>query len=164
MSPVDPADGEEANGWIRVTIDDDPPFYVRVQPNERGRFEIVGLRLEPGKAIDSTTLRELQLARVEATVNAPALREGILNRLKWEEAVVDVKRPRAGLRVPTTNPKPASFYMQVARRYVELAKHSNRPVLDLAVANQVPWSTAQRWVKRARQLGYLGPGQKGRRG
>jgi hypothetical protein len=217
-------------GWVRVTIDDDQPFDVRVRPNERGRLEIVELRLAPGGPIDSTTLRQVQLAHVEGLVNAPNLREYIVVRLEMpgptvfdrtdavvqpEPAVVRVEahpttpwvtehasgeghiqqrvttqasgqrveveltdsasatdtltvtsseRPRARLRVPNSKPKPASFYRQVAAVYTGLAAHSRRPVVELAEANAVPWSTAQRWVKEARRRGFLPPGQKGRRG
>ena len=68
-------------GWVRVAIDDGPPFEVRVRPDERGRLEVVELRLAPGGPIDSTTLRQVQLAHVEALVNAPNLREYLLARL-----------------------------------------------------------------------------------
>jgi hypothetical protein len=218
-------------GWVRVTIDDDQPFDVRVRPNERGRLEVVELRLAPGGPIDSTTLRQVQLAHVETLVNMPNLREHLVARLEVpgpvvydrtdavvqpETAVVRVeahpatvrvtdhasgeahgqqratgqasgqrveveltdnvsvadtltvtssrRRPRARLRVPETNPKPPSFYRQVAAVYTRLAAQSHRPVVELAEANQVPWSTAQRWVKEARRRGFLPPGQKGRRG
>jgi hypothetical protein len=74
------------------------------------------------------------------------------------------RRLSARLHIPTTNPKPLSFYKQVAAVYTRLAAQSHRPVVELAEANAVPWSTAQRWVKEARRRGFLPPGQKGRRG
>lgn len=234
-------------GWVRVAIDDDPPFEVRVRPNDRGRLEVVELRLAPGGPIDSTTLRQVPLARAEGLVNVPDLREYILARLDEPEGAgfdrtdqvveggpleayagtaggsgtafppqvvrgggasaaqrlagmaagrrgrfftvppaaagrrIEVEltdtvtatdsltvtrsgRPRAKLRVPTTNPKPPKFYEEVARAYRELAAEGNRPAVELAEANGVPLSTAHRWVKRARELGFLPPGQKGRRG
>jgi hypothetical protein len=227
-------------GWVYVTIDDEPPFLVRVLPSERGRLEVVELQLAPGGPIDSSMLRQLQLTRVEAQVNAPDLREYIIDRLDLPATMVfdrtdrtveggdlvvpagaaggsgkafdasvaagtkhasgeahvqqrvggtatgrkiDVeitdsvgvrdevkvvvsptRRPRARLRIPATNPKPPSFYKQVAVVYTRLAGQSHRPVVELAEANEVPWSTAQRWVKEARRRGFLPPGQKGRRG
>lgn len=232
-------------GWVRAAIDDDPPFEVRVRPNDRGRLEVVELRLSPGGPIDSTTLRQVPLARVEGLVNAPDLRDYIIARLdepggegfdRTDQVVeggelkahagvaegsgtafpaqvvrgggasaaqrvagttagrrgrfftvppagrrIEVEltdtvtatdsltvtrsgRPRAKLRVPTTNPKPPKFYQEVARAYLELAVEGNRPAVELAEANGVPLSTAHRWVKRARELGFLPPGQKGRRG
>jgi hypothetical protein len=235
------------SGWVRVSIDDDRPFDVRVRLNERGRLEIVELWLAPGGPIDSTTLRQVQLVHVEGLVNAPDLREYIIARLDEPEGAgfdrtdqiveggalvahagtagesgaalppqvvrggsahgtqriggtaagrrgrffeippadegrrIEVEltdrvtisdsltvtrkgRPRAKLRVPSTNPKPPKFYKEVARAYLELAAESHRPVVELAEANTVPWSTAQRWVKEARRRGFLPPGQKGRRG
>jgi hypothetical protein len=41
---------------------------------------------------------------------------------------------------------------------------SPRPVADLATANEVPVSTAQRWVKEARRRGLLAPGHPGKAG
>jgi hypothetical protein len=232
---------------VRVTIDDNPPFEMRVRPNDRGRLEIVELRLAPGGPIDSTALRQVPLAHAEGLVNVPDLREYIIARLDEPEGAgfdrtdqvveggplvahagaaggsgtafppqvvrggsahgsqriagmaagragrffkvppassgqrVDVEltdsatvadsltvtrsgRPRAKLHIPTTNPKPAKFYEEVAWAYRELAAHGNRPAMELAEANGVPPTTVHRWVKRARQLGYLPPGQKGRRG
>jgi hypothetical protein len=73
-------------------------------------------------------------------------------------------RPRAKLRIPSTNPKPPKFYEEAARAYLELAAEGNRPAKELAEANDVPVSTAHRWVKEARRRGFLPPGQKGRRG
>jgi hypothetical protein len=75
-------------GWVRAAIDDDPPFDVRVLPNERGRLEVVELRLAPGGPIDSTLLRQVQLARVEARVNAPDLRDYIIARLDLPATMV----------------------------------------------------------------------------
>jgi Helix-turn-helix domain len=232
-------------GWVRVTIDDDPPFDVRVRPNERGRLEVVELRLAPGGPIDSTTLRRVQLAHVEAQVNVANLREYIVDRLEVPgpmvfdrtdaivepgvaeghgvaydatvrvtehasgeahgqqrvtgqasgrrveveltdsvsvadsltveqavereealpiEVVIGARRPRARLRVPTSNPKPLSFYRQVADAYMGLRAQGNRPAVELAEANGVPVTTVHRWIRRARELGFLGPGQKGRAG
>jgi hypothetical protein len=78
--------------------------------------------------------------------------------------VTGSKRPHARLRVPTSNPKPVSFYRQVADTYRRLAAHGNRPAVEMANANGVPVTTVHRWVKEARRRGFLPPGQKGRRG
>jgi hypothetical protein len=180
-------------GWVRVTIDDEPPFDVRVRPNERGRLRIIELRLGPGGPIDSNTLRRVQLARVEAQVNgAASLRERIIAGLElpatmefdWKfvsaGAQIDqrittaatghkvvatrAKRPTARLHVPTSNPKPARFYKQVAELYIRLTDASRRPAAELAEAAGVPVSTAHRWVREARRRGFLPPGQRGFRG
>ena len=241
-------------GWVRVSIDDDPPFEVRVRPNERGRLEVVELRLAPGGPIDSTTLRQVQLAHVEVLVNAASLREYIVARLEVPGPVafdrtdavvqpetvhargeafdatvrvtehasggahgqqrtsgtttgrkVDAHAGVAAVGVIAANatvhtveladsgsatdsltvtvkersaamlrrsalfnappgPKPDGFYEKVAIAYERLSVRSNRPAAEIAEAVGVPLTTVHRWVKRARQLGYLPPGQKGRRG
>jgi hypothetical protein len=61
-------------------------------------------------------------------------------------------------------PKPDDFYEKVAIAYERLSVRSNRPAAEIHEAVGVPLTTVHRWVKRARQLGYLPPGQKGRRG
>jgi hypothetical protein len=52
----------------------------------------------------------------------------------------------------------------VASVYSALAASSNRPAVELAESNDVPLTTAHRWMKEARRRGFLPPGQKGRRG
>jgi hypothetical protein len=220
-------------GWVRVTIDDDPPFEVRVRPNERGRLEIVELRLAPGGPIDSTTLRQVQLAHAEVLVNAADLREYLVARLDEPgppvfdrtDAVVQPETAHArgeafdatvrvvehasgaargelrfsgratGHKVELVDSgsaadsltvtvkersaamlrrsklfkappgaKPDDFYEMVATVYERLSVRSNRPAAEIAEAVEVPLTTVHRWVKRARQLGYLPPGRKGRRG
>lgn len=197
-------------GWVRVAIDDGPPFEVRVRPDERGRLEVVELRLAPGGPIDSTMLRQVQLAHVEVLVNAPNLHEYLLARMDepgppafdCTDRVVSGKAraelgsrgTAAGHRVELTDsgnaadsltvtvkersaarlrrsalfnappgPKPDGFYERVAIAYEELSR-SNRPAAEISEAVGVPLTTVHRWVKRARQLGYLPPGRKGRRG
>jgi hypothetical protein len=52
---------------------------------------------------------------------------------------------------------PCDFFEQVACAYGKLAAISNSPIVQLARANDVPPSTAHRWVMEARRLGLLGP-------
>ena len=52
----------------------------------------------------------------------------------------------------------------MATAYRHLAATSSRPVGELADANDVPVSTAQRWVKEARRRGLLAPGHPGKAG
>ena len=59
---------------------------------------------------------------------------------------------------------PDAFYDAVATIYRHLAATSSRPVGDLAEANGVPLTTAQRWVKEARRRGLLLPGHPGKAG
>jgi transposase-like protein len=59
---------------------------------------------------------------------------------------------------------PVDFFEQVACVYIRLAAISSSPIVQLARANDVPPSTAHRWVKEARRLGLLGPREADRHG
>jgi hypothetical protein len=52
---------------------------------------------------------------------------------------------------------PVGFFEQVACAYGKLAAISNTPIVQLARANDIPPSTAHRWIKEARRLGLLEP-------
>jgi hypothetical protein len=75
-------------GWVRVAVDDNPPFDMRVRPNDRGRLEVVELRLAPDGPIDSTILRQVPLAHAEGLVNVPDLRDYIIDRLNLPATMV----------------------------------------------------------------------------
>lgn len=60
--------------------------------------------------------------------------------------------------------RPDAFYADVARSYLDLAQTSARPALELATANDIPVSTAHRWIKEARRRGFLPPGRPGKAG
>jgi hypothetical protein len=53
---------------------------------------------------------------------------------------------------------PDGFFERVAKAHGELARISHTPTLQLAKDNDVPPSTAHRWVKEARRRGLLGRG------
>jgi transposase-like protein len=59
---------------------------------------------------------------------------------------------------------PADFFEQVACAYGKLAETSNTPIVQLAWANDIPPSTAHRWIEEARRRGLLGPRDANRRG
>jgi len=52
---------------------------------------------------------------------------------------------------------PDSFYVAVAAAYQTLAHSTASPIAALASANDVPHTTAQRWVREARHRGLLPP-------
>jgi hypothetical protein len=60
----------------------------------------------------------------------------------------------------TSAKKPDDFYERVAARYSELAGQVRDPAIRLAQENQVPHTTAHRWIKEARRRGLLGQGRK----
>jgi hypothetical protein len=66
----------------------------------------------------------------------------------------------ARLRVPEGQPKPDSFYREVARVYGEVSLSSPRPARVIAEANDVLPSTVHGWVKEARRREFLAPGER----
>ncbi|MEA2485763.1 MAG: hypothetical protein QOD46_874 [Actinomycetota bacterium] len=69
--------------------------------------------------------------------------------------------PNGSEEFPASLPKiirnqfPIDFFEKVASAYSEVAAISNSPIVQLARANDVPPSTAHRWIKEARRLGLL---------
>ena len=63
-------------------------------------------------------------------------------------------------RVPYGQPKPDSFYKDVARVFSDLSMDSARPAAVISEANGVPVSTVHGWVKEARRRGFLSPGER----
>lgn len=58
-----------------------------------------------------------------------------------------------------------NFYELAALQHDWLARHGERnPAAEMARTNDVPLSTAQVWRVKARSLGLLPPGGRGRRG
>jgi hypothetical protein len=68
------------------------------------------------------------------------------------------------LRVPEGQPKPDSFYREVARIYSEVALNTASPAVVIAEANSVKPTTVHGWVKEARRRGLLAPGERQARG
>jgi hypothetical protein len=64
------------------------------------------------------------------------------------------------LRVPEGQPKPDSFYREVARLFGEASVNSPRPAAVIAEANEVKVSTVHGWVKEASRRGLLAPGER----
>jgi hypothetical protein len=64
------------------------------------------------------------------------------------------------LQVPEGQPKPDSFYREVARLYGEVAVNTPRPAAVLAEANGVPVARVHGWLKEARRRGLLAPGER----
>ena len=69
--------------------------------------------------------------------------------------------PNAALEVPEGRPYPRVFFEQVARTYEDLRAAGVAPNAAIATANKVPKTTADRWVRRARELDLLGPAPRG---
>ena len=146
------------DGWFEWA--DDPPtavpVYVRLDEHDDGRLYVVALHVEG--IVSAEVLRAIPVGRIEALANArrhpqPAARD-------WP--------PEARLpdRLLQEDPRrrPDEFYATVAAAYRHLATATHRPVVELATANEVPRTTAHRWVKEARRRGLLAPGRPGKAG
>lgn len=57
--------------------------------------------------------------------------------------------------------RPDEHYAQVAEVYDEALDGGDPPTVSVAEAFAVPYSTAARWIRRARQLGLLPPATNG---
>jgi hypothetical protein len=123
--------------------------------------------------LSAEVLRSIPVGRIEAAANAqlhPSAPDPGADPLAWPEGTSPLDAD--GLRVPDElrtaddagRGYPDMFYGAVAAAYRLLAAASPRPVADLAGANEVPVTTAQRWVKEARRRGHLAPGRPGKAG
>ena len=132
---------------------------MSVKPADDGRYHVVGLQVM-GK-LSAERLRAIPVGRIEAAANAlhhtpaaPTPRP----RRPSKARVADT------LRFSDGRGSPDEFYGAVATIYHNLVAHSSRPIADLAEANAVPPTTAQRWVREARKRGKLPPGRPGKAG
>ena len=119
-----------------------------------GRYHLDELRY--AGEISAAVLRTIPVGRIEAAVNAAA-------------GGAEVDHADTTARVPEhlrtdSGAYPHEFYEVTVRAYRTLAASSPRPVADLAAANEVPVTTAQRWVKESRRRGLLPPGRPGKAG
>jgi len=144
-------EGDEWYEWIENPSE--PRVMVRVTERD-GRFLVDELRLLGG--VSAERLRSVPLGRIEAAANALMHSgSGLLG--------VPPEIPHE-FRLTTARGYPDQFYDAIAAAYRTLAHSSMRPVVDLAEANAVPVTTAQRWVREARSRGKLPPGRTGKAG
>ena len=144
------------DGWFEWRPPPVPRARVLVQvaPAPDGRQTLTGLQVLGPVAAD--VLRSIPVGRIEAAANA----------LFHVAAAPPRKSARipANLRANAVQGYPDRFYEAVAAAYRSLVATSSRPIVDLAEANGVPVTTAQRWVKEARRRGLLPPGRVGKAG
>jgi hypothetical protein len=130
---------------------------VRVAEGGDGRLHVVDLRVEG--VVSAEVLRSIPIGRIEAAANAQLHASAPRARPRRASATI-----AARLRTNAVRGYPDAFYDAVASAYRALATSSPRPVAELAAANGVPVTTAQRWVKEARRRGLLAPGRPGKAG
>lgn len=130
---------------------------MQVGEGDDGRLHLVGLHVEG--ALSAEALRSIPVGRIEAAANA-----------QLHASAPDAPPRRAAATIPArlrTNAVrgyPDAFYDAVASAYRHLSATTPRPVVELAAANGVPVTTAQRWVKEARRRLLLAPGRAGKAG
>lgn len=155
-SPLRPLD----DGWYEW---DAPPagptrVLVRLEPADDGRHTLVAMRIEGPVSAD--LLRAIPAGRIEAAANALLHSSG----LPAPSGARRSARIAARLRANAVQGYPDAFYDAVAAAYRSLVTTSSTPIGDLAAANEVPVTTAQRWVREARRRGKLPPGRAGKAG
>ena len=142
-------DGVPEDGELRV--------HAAVQHDGRYHLDAIGYE----GPVSASLLRTIPVGRIEAAVNALARHGHEPGRGRTEARVPDQLRDRSERSEPGY---PDEFYEVIARAYRLLAADSARPVVDIAEANDVPVTTAQRWVKEARRRELLPPGRRGKAG
>jgi Arc/MetJ family transcription regulator len=146
-------------GWFEWL---EPPagrtrIFVRIEEAADGRQTLGGVRIEGHVSAD--LLRSIPIGRIEAAANALLHPDASPPTARRRSA-----RIAATLRANAVQGYPDTFYDAVATAYRHLVTRSSSPIADLATANDVPVTTAQRWVREARRRGKLPPGRAGKAG
>ncbi|WP_447947179.1 hypothetical protein [Microbacterium lacticum] len=136
-----------------------------------GEVRITGITYLPewaGDPVASPILRELPTSKIEAAINRRQFAVTGATRFQNGKMTlpsgrtldsVDVMRP---LGDPKRTP---DFYELVALQHSRFTDDGDpNPTATLARFSNVPLSTAQGWVARARRKGLLPPGRRGRAG
>lgn len=111
------------------------------------------LELEP---VISPWVWAMLWSQVDAQVAPPAVHSR--QRRTGRQSRPIAKEPEdATLDVPAGRPYPDDFYRQVAELYAALVAAGRQPAPVIAEANGVPATTVHRWVRVARERGFLGP-------
>lgn len=142
--------------WFEWVEDDRLDVYVRLAPAADGRLRVSSLHVEG--PVTAGLLRLIPIGRIEAAANA-----SFHHAVAPAASRVDPRIPD-DLRRADGRGRPDSFYESVAEIYRQLSATTAQPVAVLAEANQVPRTTAHRWVKEARRRRMLPPGRPGKAG
>ena len=150
----------EEGGWLRWTGEPTHLGTIRVRAEQAGdgRWHLTSLWLDG--PVSAEALRAVPVGRIEAALNSQLHGEAPAERAR---AVRSARVPDR-LRSTAVSGYPDAFYESVAAIYRALVATSSSPVAHLAEANNVPLSTAQRWVKEARRRSLLPPGRPGKSG
>jgi hypothetical protein len=132
---------------------------------------VIHLPRIPGDPITGQQLREVPIARIEVNINRRLFSSQAAVTLSGSARRIELrsgrKINRRDLLSPVTPGPKANddFYQLIALQYEELTLRGNpNPAAEVATINAVPLSTAQGWLTKARTLGLLPPGRRGRIG
>lgn len=176
----------ESGGWISAYDDGEVEYFVGMKLDDDGRLVPWAAVVRPrygiqGRNLLPADLREVPLNEIEAAANGPQFRPSMLERydeetnlggwiqqktvMKDDERSGRRQRPTGKVRVPDGGRYPDAFYRRVAAEYTRLVASGERAAAKvIAEANDVPTTTAHRWVKEARRREFLVPGRAGRAG
>jgi hypothetical protein len=95
-------------------------------------------------------LRDIPLAKIEAAANASEpIRRAVAAGVRAKHP------PRTKLERPPARKLDEQFYGQVAAAYIDAVVYGLPPAKTLAEDSDTPLGTVNRWIARARELGYL---------
>lgn len=157
MPPLPPLRPNDDGSFEWVESSADNRVQVHLDQADDGRFHVSRLVIE-GSPLSAEHLRSIPLGRIEAAANALFHGDPLASDDQADARIAP------HLRTTTSSGYPESFYDAVAGGYRALVASSSRPIADLAAANEVPLTTAQRWVREARRRGKLPPGRPGKSG
>ena len=168
-SPIDPkratqleeaagtdAEAEDPVSWDLIeNADTGRQIMLRMAQDETG-VVLSGLYVPGPAPVGIGELRTLPLASIEAAARGRVARMGAL-----VQAALIAGPDEQPLGRPES-PDDREFYARLALRYMRVAESSTGPASDLAKAEGVTARTVQRWTARARELGLLPPGRRGK--
>ena len=170
-SPIAQAEASRLDAVAGLTTGvEDPVSWDLIENAETGRrvllrmgldengIAITGLYVPGPRTIGIGELRTVPFAAIEAAVRNRRARAGAL----VQAAVMAGPNPHDGPLGRPESPDDMQFFARLAMRYMRVAETSKGPATDLAKAEGVTPRTIQRWTSRARELGLLPPGRRGK--
>jgi hypothetical protein len=165
-------------GWVEAVVFEEAggeykPFYVRFRPDKSERWSPHGTLHVPG--LSPETLRAVPLKRIALAVEASTLLREALAR-RFDEPVPEVgtrefydaftgwvhEEPPLTLERPKGRALPDEFFAKVAETYRAATIRGRPPRTAVAEAAGVSTDVAGRWVRVARDRGYLPATEQGK--
>lgn len=151
---------------IQIRLDDEPAADGRavVEFNdESGRFELreIEFRSEPGHSLTGEILRAIPLASLLDHARPSDWEQRQLPPGVVRHGPYGLLTEEAQARMKEAGPVTETLRM-VATIYQVAYAMGDPPTKQVAAAFDVPRPTAERWVRRARERGFLGESEHGR--